>query len=194
MSGGHLDYFYCILQEHEHDFGDKELDGLVHDLAELFHDREWYLSGDTGEGDWAEARDAFKDRWFTPHGRQERIEEYIEEFSREIRETFGMAKTICEVQYVKGCRNCRHGKYNDFWKTHFCYCPNDCKNWDKWEPSETDRKPGKWLTKNDDSKAVCSQCDYPIYGTPYNGKYYIVHYNFCPNCGADMRGGKNENT
>ena len=43
MSGGSLDYFYTMLQDHVGDFGDKELDELVADLAELFHDREWYL-------------------------------------------------------------------------------------------------------------------------------------------------------
>ena len=47
MSGGHLNYFCHSLEEHIGDFGDRELDDLVKDLAELFHDREWYLSGDT---------------------------------------------------------------------------------------------------------------------------------------------------
>lgn len=35
MSGGSLDYFYTMLQDHVGDFGDKELDELVADLAEL---------------------------------------------------------------------------------------------------------------------------------------------------------------
>ena len=52
MSGGSLNYFYSDLEEHEKDFGDKELNELVHDLAQLFHDREWYLSADTCEGAW----------------------------------------------------------------------------------------------------------------------------------------------
>ena len=45
MSGGSLDYFYSQLNDHVGDFKDRELDELVSDLAELFHDREWYLSG-----------------------------------------------------------------------------------------------------------------------------------------------------
>ena len=96
MSGGSLDYFYCMLQDHDKDFGDKELNELVSDLAELFHDREWYLSGDTGEGDWNEARDTFKEKWFTQHGRQERIEKYLAEYSDEIRKTFGISKRFCK--------------------------------------------------------------------------------------------------
>lgn len=100
MSGGALDYFYCTLQDHDKDFGDKELNELVSDLAELFRDREWYLSADTGEGDWNEARDAFKKKWFSEHGRQERIEKYLAEFSDEVRKTFGISKQFC--------KNCKH--------------------------------------------------------------------------------------
>ena len=91
MSGGSLNYFYCQLQDHVGDFGDKELDELVSDLAELFHDREWYLSADTGRGSWEEARDAFKKKWFTKLGRQERIEKYLADFTEEIRRSFGIS-------------------------------------------------------------------------------------------------------
>lgn len=96
MSGGSLDYFYCTLQDHENDFGDKELNELVHDLAKLFHDREWYLSADTCVGDWNEARDSFKKKWFTEHGRQDRIEKYLAELADEVREQFGMARNHCQ--------------------------------------------------------------------------------------------------
>ena len=97
MSGGSLDYFYSMLESHVGDFKDKELDALTSDLAELFHDREWYLSGDTGIGDCREARDAFKEKWFTEHGRQERIEQYLQEFENEIRETFGLNQAHCST-------------------------------------------------------------------------------------------------
>ena len=100
MSGGSLDYFYALLQDHTNDFGDKELNHLVKDLAELFHDREWYLSGDTGKGDWSEARDKFKAKWFTEIGRKERIEQYLAEFSEEVRQTFGISERYC--------KNCKH--------------------------------------------------------------------------------------
>ena len=99
MSGGRLNYFYCQLEDHVGDFGDKELDELVKDLAELFHDREWYLSADYGEGTWNEARDAFKEKWFTKHGRQERIEKYLAEIGDEVRAMFGMGKK---------CQTCKH--------------------------------------------------------------------------------------
>lgn len=97
MSGGSLNYFYGQLKEHVGDFGDKELDELVKDLAELFHDREWYLSSDTGEGSWVESRDAFKEKWFSEHGRQERIERYLEDVADEVREMFGISNKRCET-------------------------------------------------------------------------------------------------
>lgn len=105
MSGGSLGYFYGILEDHVGDFGDRELDDLVKDLAELFHDREWYLSADTGIGSWNEARDEFKEKWFTELGRTERIERYLEELSDEVRTSFGISK--------KYCKNCKHWTKRD---------------------------------------------------------------------------------
>ena len=105
MSGGSLNYFYYQLEDHVGDFDDKELDSLVADLAKLFKDREWYLSADTGKGNWIEARDSFKKKWFTEHGRQERIEHYLTEFIDEIRGSFGLKKEYC--------LNCKHWKQTD---------------------------------------------------------------------------------
>ena len=51
-------------------------------------------------GDWNEARDAFKAKWFTEHGRQERIEKYLAEVADEVRNMFGMSRRYC--------RNCKH--------------------------------------------------------------------------------------
>ena len=100
MSGGSLDYFYCLLEEHVGDFGDKELDDLVKDLAGLFHEREWFLSGDTGEGNWNEERDAFKKKWFTKAGREERIRKYLDEVKDEVLKSLGLSDRYC--------KNCAH--------------------------------------------------------------------------------------
>lgn len=132
MSGGSLNYFYCQLDEHIGDFGDKELDNLVADLAKLFKDREWYLSADTGKGNWNAARETFKKKWFTEHGRQERIEQYLKEFSDEIREAFGM-----KTEY---CRTCKHWKqtnsgspYGDCEFEPSCsfHRSESCKKWEE---------------------------------------------------------------
>jgi hypothetical protein len=102
MSGGSLNYFYSDVNEHVGDFEDRELDDLVKDLSQLFHDREWFLSGDTCEGNWNDARDAFKKKWFTPQGRQDRIEKYLSDISEEVRKSFGLSD--------KYCRNCAKWK------------------------------------------------------------------------------------
>lgn len=126
MSGGSLNYFYSELEDHKNDFGDKELNDLVKDLSELFHDREWYLSCDIGEGAWNEARDKFKDKWFTQLGRQDRIEKYLAEFTEEVRRSFGIS--------TRFCRRCAHytpeddGKYGrcDFVKGCLMHRSESC--------------------------------------------------------------------
>lgn len=133
MSGGSLDYFYALLHDHMNDFGDKELNDLVKDLAELFHDREWFLSGDYGEGTWNEARDAFKKKWFTEHGRQERIEKYLNEFCEEVRQTFGISERYCrKCKHWKPERDGLYGRC-DFEK---CCSMHRCDSCEKFEEKE----------------------------------------------------------
>ena len=50
---------------------------------------------------------------------------------------------------------------------------------------EPKRKMGKWITQEFGSWAECSEC-HELYDIP------IAYSNFCPNCGADMRGERNE--
>lgn len=100
MSGGSLNYFYSDLESHVGDFADKELDALVKDLSKLFHDREWFLSCDTCEGSWNEARDAFKKKWFGENSRQERIEQYLDEIKEDVMKQFGISDKYCQ-----NCKN-----------------------------------------------------------------------------------------
>lgn len=108
MSGGSLNYFYSSLEDHAGDFDDMELDDLVKDLSNLFYAREWYLSGDTSIGDWREARDAFKKKWFAQDARAERINKYFDELRFKVLDSFGLSD--------KYCKNCDHwtpGDEND---------------------------------------------------------------------------------
>lgn len=109
MSGGSLDYFYSDLESHVGDFGDKELDDLVKDLAKLFHDREWFLSSDTNEGTWRESRDAFKNKWFGKDCRRERIEKYLDEIRKEVLDSFGISDAYC-----MNCKNWESEAKADF--------------------------------------------------------------------------------
>lgn len=132
MSGGSLNYFYAELQDHVGDFCDKELDELVADLAELFHAREWYLSDDTGEGDWNEARDAFKRKWFSEGARAERIERYLDQFADEIRKSFGISDRFCKT--------CKHWSPDTQYDGRYSHCEyregvlmHRSDSCDKWE-------------------------------------------------------------
>ena len=52
---------------------------------------------------------------------------------------------------------------------------------------EQERKKGKWISelKDDgDSLLRCSICNYPV-------SYFWGRTNFCPECGADLRGKNN---
>ena len=53
-----------------------------------------------------------------------------------------------------------------------------------------ERKHGKWIY-NDMSRRICSNCGNPVAFKLIDGDWY--EGNFCPNCGADMRGEKDGN-
>lgn len=130
MSGGSMNYFYYQLEDQVGAFRDKELDELVADLANLFHDREWYDSGDYGKGDWKEARDKFKEKWFTKHGREERIKRYLEEYKTEIYDAFGI-----EQRYCKDCKHwtAESEKYGrcDIHEYHLDHRADSCEKWEE---------------------------------------------------------------
>lgn len=100
MSGGSLDYFYSEMESKIGCFHDVELDDLVRDMAKLFHDYEWYTSGDTNEGLWRETRDAFKKKWFRDGARAERIETYLAELKEQVLDSLGLSDAYC--------KNCAH--------------------------------------------------------------------------------------
>lgn len=137
MSGGSLDYFYCQLREHVGDFGDRELDELVDDLADLFHDREWYLSGDYGKGDWNEARDKFKQKWFTDVGRQQRMEKAFDEAKAELLQSFGL-----ETKYCKDCESWSvEDEMGDYGKCvfHTGCSMHRCESCERWKKKNDNR-------------------------------------------------------
>jgi len=112
-----VNYFYNSLYGHVGDFGDVELDDLVADLAYLFNERELYLSSDTCEGQWREARDKFKEKWFTKIGRENRIEKYLNEISNELHDSFG---------YGHYCRECDHWTPEDDGRYGHCKLNPHC--------------------------------------------------------------------
>ena len=77
MSGGRFDYFYSKLNElianieYDYDLNKKiklskeerELKKLLIDLSSLFHDYEWWKSGDDLEEDFIKSFNKFKRKW-----------------------------------------------------------------------------------------------------------------------------------
>ncbi len=58
-------------------------------------------------------------------------------------------------------------------------------------PAQPERKKGKWVYDNGLKQFFCDQCGEP--SLTYDDIYiYSMDFpNFCPECGADMRGGVN---
>lgn len=50
------------------------------------------------------------------------------------------------------------------------------------EALRNEPKTGEWKCMGDCGVTECGQCGWSI-------EEYVGDYNFCPNCGADMRGG-----
>lgn len=105
------------------------------------------------------------------------------------------------IQALKDCTNCKHGHYNDHYGIPFCYNPDNCNEWNLWEPKdiEPERKTGEWV-------GIKEYCDYLNEEAEREGKgnRYIpsgmnihVYCNqcwepndrrttYCPNCGARL--------
>lgn len=85
MSGGSMDYLCYKVEEAANAMGDRELTELVKDVAELLHDREWYISGDYGEDTWEESVRKFKQKWFDKP-REKRLKALIEQMFDETKQ------------------------------------------------------------------------------------------------------------
>lgn len=77
MSGGSMNYLSFKIEEYADMLEDMELIDLAKDIAEIYHEAEWYHSGDTSRGTYQSAVNKFKDKWFKKD-RTDRLKEYIE--------------------------------------------------------------------------------------------------------------------
>lgn len=85
MSGGSMDYLCYRVEEAANAMGDRELTELVKDVAQLLHDREWYLSGDYGDETWEKSAQKFKQKWFE-QPRKNRLKAFIEQIFDEAKQ------------------------------------------------------------------------------------------------------------
>ena len=66
-----------------------------------------------------------------------------------------------------------------------------CDGLEECEEVEPERKKGKWHQRfySQIEMMVCSECGEEF---SYDAETGVRDYNFCPNCGADMRGKEEE--
>ena len=56
-----------------------------------------------------------------------------------------------------------------------------------------DRPQGEWILQEDDDIYNCSECEFEIDATGcIDPTEYVEIYNYCPNCGARMKGADDE--
>ena len=56
--------------------------------------------------------------------------------------------------------------------------------------AQPERKKGEWIKVNGKTAINCSACYHCSWSLSFEDT--VKRFNFCPNCGADMRGDKNE--
>lgn len=113
MSGGSMEYFYWTLENYVDSLEDVELNDLMHDIAKLYHDKEWADSGDYCDGDWNKTKTEFKNKWFKAK-REDRLLGYID------KEVARLKNELIEPTY---CMNCKHwdwlNKADDYGECEF---------------------------------------------------------------------------
>ena len=83
----------------------------------------------------------------------------------------------------KGERNYRTYNLDDAYEDGYHDAMVDIWN----APTIEERKTGKWVWSDEDASWKCGSCDCVF--EEYDWK---PEYNYCPNCGADMRGEQDE--
>lgn len=104
MSGGHFSYtdsqakseIFGWTDKPTNVFEDREISELIFDVFDLIHDYDWYVSGDTDENDWLQAKRAFKAKWL--HSQPEErtkaiIDAVIDDARQELYKTFLLPET-----------------------------------------------------------------------------------------------------
>ena len=90
MSGGSMNYVCYSIEDQALYLEDRELIDIAKDFAKLFHDAEWWHSGDIGEKDYRETVKWFKDKWLRNGKVDERLQGYINQI-------FDDAKQECKL-------------------------------------------------------------------------------------------------
>ena len=97
------------------------------------------------------------------------------------------------ITNIKDCKECDWGDGRGFCKrdggfADACYQIEELPSADVRENVR-----GEWIESNDEMYGSgCWKCSNCGYGYSYEAYFEVNDFNFCPNCGADMRGESDE--
>ena len=106
MSGGSMDYVYYKIEDQARYLEDRELIDIAKDFSKLFHDAEWWHSGDIDEKDYRETVKWFKDKWLRNGNIDERLRGYIDQIFDEAKQECKLLVTGESNREVTVCPAC----------------------------------------------------------------------------------------
>ncbi len=108
-----MDYLYSRIEDNADQIPHREIRELAKDFANLMHDLEWYLSGDSGQGNWIESLHKFREKWLRS-GRGERLRGYVDDMVESNKKE--LLELIGEATYCKDCRHLSPCEYESYGK------------------------------------------------------------------------------
>ena len=120
MSGGSMDYTCYKIEEYADMLEDKELIDLAKDFAVLYKAAEWYHSSDIARGEYQEAINKFKEKWFN-EPRDKRLKEYIELTANNYK-----AEMLRMIGEYNRCADCIHSSSCEYDKYVSCDIYDKC--------------------------------------------------------------------
>lgn len=113
MSGGSLNYIYHQIEDVANYVPDPEIRQLTKDFSSLLKSLEWYLSGDTCEGEWLLDVSEFRGKWLRGQN-DENLKtifyEKLESTKNDFEEAMGIAKHCEDCKNFTKEDNSRYGQ------------------------------------------------------------------------------------
>ena len=98
-------------------------------------------------------------------------------------EDINNATTVEERSYDQGVINGKDTEFDNGFEQGYAKGYENCEH-------DNERTQGEWIVNNY-GEHICSNCGhYALSDEVSDNEYEVVLSDFCPNCGADMRGNK----
>lgn len=142
MSGGSMDYMFSTIENYAEHLKDYKMIDLAKDLAKVFHDCEWFESGDISEGEYNKSILNFKEKWFKEGSQEKRIEQYIRQAMSDVRKKLGVETYCGECAKFKADVGKQYGDKDWGTCSHYKHCLTHkyeyvCEEFERVEEYET---------------------------------------------------------